>query len=340
MIKALRIAGIAVAVAAVAAAVLVVIVFFSGGSDAETEKLLNAPGVVEAFLQSMGDKLAATTDETPALVKEAKAFALYLDPPKPPPPPPGSDDANKPPRPIDVVKPVFTAQFKILATSIYPSDPNRSFALVDEAGAELRWVRQGQPVGHFVLEEIKQGVVVLNDGQRTQEMAAMRPVVESLEAGAATAASASAAPRPAIPASMMPMGARDRITARNAAATARKAAVSAPPAPQVDEGGVELMNEFVEKMKAMQSGVATGTGEPPDAAETERLMNELMSGLKTSHVSDAEAEKLEELGQQLDTQSGSAKAPSPPARRGRRLPARPPAKVEAGPADANAVGQE
>ena len=340
MIKALRIAGFVVAGGAVAAAVLLVIQFFAGGTDAETEKLLKAPGVVEAFLESMGDKLAAASDETPALVKEARAFALYLNPPPEPAPPKPVVGRNEAPRPTPEMPPRVTAKFNILGTSVYPADPNKSFALVDEAGAELRWVRQGETVGHFDFEAIRDGLVVLRAGQRTQEMAAIRPVIGSLETGTAGAASVSAAPRPAIPDSMMPVGARDRITGRSspaAAAAARRAAVSAPATPEIDEAGGELMNEFVERMKAMQTGAARGTGGVPEAAETERLMEELMQGLKASRVSEEEAERLEELGQQLDSQSTSA-APEP--RRRRRLPGRSTGKVESGSSDANAAGEE
>ena len=84
MVKTLRITSVVAAIAAV-----VFIVFpgvFGARSDKQISEFLSRPGVVEKFKQAKGSKGKAVKDKVSPLVKAAKAFALYLNPPKPPKP--------------------------------------------------------------------------------------------------------------------------------------------------------------------------------------------------------------------------------------------------------------
>jgi hypothetical protein len=55
-----------------------------------------------------------------------------------------------------------------------------SLALIDEPGKGLRWVRPSSKVGHLIIEQVKDGIVVVRDGQNSFEIVAERPVKKSL----------------------------------------------------------------------------------------------------------------------------------------------------------------
>jgi hypothetical protein len=104
------------------------------------------------------------------LVKQAGDFALCINPPPPPKP------VIKPPEPVNVVSmpPAIAAKvqprFNLLATSCYRNRPERSIALIWEPGSGERWVRQGDSIAHYVVESIKDGVIVCKDGQELREI--------------------------------------------------------------------------------------------------------------------------------------------------------------------------
>ena len=81
MIKTLRITSVA--------AVALAVVFFAFPAvfgvrgDQQTERFLNSAGVIEKFNKLRSGKSAKGRSQVSPLVKQAEAFALYLDPPKP-----------------------------------------------------------------------------------------------------------------------------------------------------------------------------------------------------------------------------------------------------------------
>jgi hypothetical protein len=83
-----------------------------------------------------------------------------------------------PPERSELIPPVRPASasvnFKVYGTSYYPNEPGRSMALIAEPGAtngQERWVKEGTQIGHFVIHEIRRGVVVYRDGEQLHEMA-------------------------------------------------------------------------------------------------------------------------------------------------------------------------
>ena len=80
MIKTLRITSIIVA--ALAAGFIIFPAFFTADSDNEIEKLLNSPSPIDKFKQDKDSKTTNQKDQISPLVQQAKAFALYLNPPK------------------------------------------------------------------------------------------------------------------------------------------------------------------------------------------------------------------------------------------------------------------
>jgi hypothetical protein len=167
MIKTLRITSI---IAAIAVTVLLVLPAVYGvRSDPKIEAFLKSPGAVDKFTATKGQGPARGESQISPLVKQAADLGHYLNPPPPPPPKvqpgtaPQAAAVPAPPAPV-------AAKFNLVATSYYASHPEKSFVLIDEPGKGLHWVKQGSAVGHLTIETVKDGAVIVRDGQRTSEM--------------------------------------------------------------------------------------------------------------------------------------------------------------------------
>jgi hypothetical protein len=126
------------------------------------------------------------TVEALPLVVEAQAFAQYLNPAKTAERLPrfarndmasSAPAANPAPSAPVVRPPAPSVRFKVYATSYYPNEPGRSMALVSDVGSaegDQRWVKEGAKLGHFVIHEIRRGMIVYRDGEQLREMAVER----------------------------------------------------------------------------------------------------------------------------------------------------------------------
>ena len=170
MIKTLRITSVLVAILAVIFVALPVV--YGVRNDKDIENFLNSPSVVDNFRDKAGsDKTKAGRNQISPLVKQAGAFALYLNPPKTQPSKPGKTKSKTTtrPRPREV-----SNKFDLIATSYYALRPEMSLALIKKSEGGLDWVRQSSKVGHLIIEQVKDGVVVIRDGERTFKLAAER----------------------------------------------------------------------------------------------------------------------------------------------------------------------
>jgi hypothetical protein len=133
---------------------------------------------VEQFRQSEGGNRPDDHQQTSPLVQEAQSLALYLNPPTVP-SPPAKDQvlqaASKPggaavaaaePRPQTT-----SPKFELHGISYYRTDPNQSMALICEPGGGRRWVRQGDLLGHIIIERIDSDGLVCRDGTQIQNVA-------------------------------------------------------------------------------------------------------------------------------------------------------------------------
>ena len=134
----------------------------------QIKQFLSSPGAVEQFRTEKSKQSKEQAEQDSPLVKEARSFALYLDPPPPPPPPPS---VNNDGQPTVVVKPkALSVTFTLTATCYSSIDPNLSLALLDEPGKGCRWVRQSGKIGRLSVEQIKDGAIVVTDGQTSTEL--------------------------------------------------------------------------------------------------------------------------------------------------------------------------
>ncbi len=162
-----------VASLAAVCSVIALIVFGLKG-DSEIIEFLKKPGVVDEAKDRTQDVVDKKKDESP-LVKQSKALALRIDPPKP-------KVVRKKPRPKvvkkkpkpKVVKPPrpksrVNARFTLLAT-LQCDDPTRSMVLLKQTGGKEEWFWQGERVGHLDINEVRNGSVVVSQGGRKQQV--------------------------------------------------------------------------------------------------------------------------------------------------------------------------
>jgi hypothetical protein len=265
MIKIFRITSIIVAVLA---AVLVVAspVVLGSQNDKDIEEFLKLAGIVEEFKKAGGQKTAKSDDQISPLVRQAKSFALYLNPP--PKPQAKSKPTQNSYKPIAAPKPAgpVTANFKLIGTSFYESHPELSFALIDEPGKGFQWLRQSSSVGHLVIEEIKDGLVVIRDGQRTYDLIAERKPRKSL--------------------------------VRSEEATPAEGSKPSEPDAEQTVNKEEMLENLVKKMEAM---VTPDSNESqPAADQSDATIREVLSAIEAMRTHSEETKKLNDLGQELN----------------------------------------
>jgi len=169
MIRVLQTFSVVSLTAAIAVFVFCVIQWTRGRPEIE---LGREHSIVEEFKQRGGESSKGSQQVVSPLVKQAKDFASYLDPPEPPKPVHAHISRPAVNRSVMTVKrPKTTPQFTLLATSYYRAMPEESLALVSEPGREARWIKQGDRLGHFILAKIERGMIVYRDGDRLREMA-------------------------------------------------------------------------------------------------------------------------------------------------------------------------
>ncbi len=169
MIRVLRITSFLAAVTALGFFVFIAARGLAANDN--VEKFLKLPDVAKQFQADIAGRRSAGSEAETLLMKQAKAFALRINPPPPPAPPrPAVPSAPAIPRPQAPV----SAKFKLIGTSYHFGDEANSLALIDEVGKGLHWVKQGGKVGHLIIEKIGDGKVIINDNGKTYELVAER----------------------------------------------------------------------------------------------------------------------------------------------------------------------
>ena len=152
MVRALQVFAVLTLISAGVVFVLCVVQQLQGTSEIEWNPRLSN---VEKFIQAGGLSEKSNQKMLSPLVREAEAFSLYLNPPQPP----KSKEDPIPGRSLKLTisseEPAKSkAEFRLVATCYYRSRPEKSMALVSEPSSELRWLKQGARLGHFVVEKV------------------------------------------------------------------------------------------------------------------------------------------------------------------------------------------
>jgi len=130
-----------------------------------------ALSIVEKFSQANGDHEKSSHNPLSPHVRQAEAFALYLNPSQTP------NDKQAPLAGGTLARTPAAARavesepnFRLFGTSYYRSRPEESMALVSESGGRPRWVKQGALLGHLVVIKIMRGKIVYKDDHRQGEL--------------------------------------------------------------------------------------------------------------------------------------------------------------------------
>lgn len=302
MIKTLRITSVVAAVLAVAFFAFPAV--FGVRGDEQSERFLDSASVIEKFKKLRSGKSAKGRSQESPLVKEAKAFALYLNPPpKRRPRPRPSRRTGTPTTPktpvIATPQPLgpVSSKFTLIGTVYYASHPELSLVLIDEPGKGLHWVRQFGKVGHLIIEEVKDGLVVVRDRQRTFELVPKRAETRSLLKGKGSP-SGKTGPRAtstvsAPAASFLP--APPRLPAGTTASSAKK---SGPPQMSAEKSAA--MEKLMSGLKAVRDGAQSDkAGSKRSDEEAMVLMGKLLSDFQSTRISAEEAKRLDRLGKEL-----------------------------------------
>ncbi|MCJ7777385.1 MAG: hypothetical protein MUP16_03635, partial [Sedimentisphaerales bacterium] len=266
---------------------------------------LAGAGVIAKFKEATGNKAKESESQVSPLVKQAEAFALYMNPPPKPKPvvqaPPVTPEI-RPPAPV-------SPKFKLFGTSVYQTQPEMSLAFIDEPGKGLHWVKQSGEVGHLIIEQVKDGSVVVRDGQRTFEIVAEpRPVgggINLLEG----------APSGATP--IENIGASPVLVEPSASVVSTppppQEASEPPPSPEVIAEGKAALNEFIAELASLQKGSKSDKNGSADSNEEKSAaaMEKLIGDLKATRVSAEEAKKLNGLGKELESVQRDPNLPPP-----------------------------
>jgi RNase H-fold protein (predicted Holliday junction resolvase) len=316
MIKTLRITGI---IAAILAGILFVFpVVFGVRSDEQVQQLLSSPTVIDKLSKAKTDKTATNEDAARSgpLVKQAQAFALYLNPPESKKSSASQRGGTPTPRgPVE-------AKFTLMGTSFFAAHPELSLAFIDEPGKGFRWVRQSSQIGHLVIEQIKDGLIVVRDGQRTYDIAVQKSPnldqfvltstssIESLDLpGKSTISKGSSSG--SIKRSALKSTSRS-VSKDNVADITENATSDSVLS---DEQSLAL-EKFIEKLKNLQKEYKSDKIDinEPNSTESEESnlskstdesiqqieeLEAIISDYQSERVSEEEAEKLNDLGEEL-----------------------------------------
>lgn len=309
MIKTLRITSILAVV--LAGALFIIPIVFGVRGDGQIEQFLNSAGVTAAFKEATGNKAKDSESELSPLVKQAEAFALYLNPPPKPKPvvqPAAITPEIRPPAPV-------SPKFTLVATVVNQSRPEESLAYIDEPGKGLHWVRQADDVSRLTIEQIKDGSVVVRDGQRTLEIATTSrpasPAINLLEGAS------SAAPSPIGNTASSPVSVEPSAGLASTSLPLQETEET-PPSPEelkADAEGKAALDEFIAELAKMQKESNSDKNASADNNEQESTaaMEKMIEDLKATHVSAEEAKKLNGLGKELENIQRDSNLPASPA---------------------------
>jgi hypothetical protein len=352
MIKTLRITTVLAAF--LAAGFFAFPVVFGYRGDEQIEQFLKSPGAVERFNKAKGAKVSKSKNQVSPLVKQAVFFGLYLNPPPAPAPKKRTPTARKAAAPsVPELPKAFSAKFTLIGTSYYSARPERSWAYIDEPGKGLHWVRQGSKVAHLLIEQVKDGSIVVKDRDKSVTLVAVRKPKKSLIKGENTAESAAALPGASAsitssvpsqigdgkgPASVVSKASDSVKSGGQRQASARKGPASVlrkPPSATIksirrseaEMREVAMMEKLAAELSAMEADAGAGKVDSQRSSKKgQDMLDKFISDLKAMRVSPEEAKRLDRLGKELkNVQPDPNRAGSSKIERSRlRPPRRPP----------------
>ena len=292
MIKTLRITSFLAAILAIT--FFVTLVVYGVHKDENIEKYLNSPDVITQFKTAKGSLAKTDDNQISPLVQQAQAFALILKPPKP------KETVRTPStgrsKPNVAAEPNVKPKFTIKGTSYFEANPELSMVLIDEPGKGTHWVRQSAMVGHLLIEDVKDGLVIVKSSEGTYELKIEEKLTNS---------------SPSKPSSV-PNKSTPTRTGRNTTSASTRPVIdltrkkTTTPAKRTQPSKTNTdrsaeLDALVEKLRNIPSDsnrIDSGPSNEEKAALIESLINNFKNS--NSNINEKEAEKLDVLGDMLE----------------------------------------
>jgi hypothetical protein len=169
-----------------------------------------------------------------------------------------------------------------------------SVALIDQPGAGRRWVREGAKVMHLTIERIKEGAIIVKGGQGVSELAV--PKVREVNLLDDGSPSASAGVPASVPASIASSLTLEAPTDTRGADVGGRITQPVPPTVTEEE------RARAEKLFAELEAMATQrdpAGSQGKVSAGQGARGAPRSAPEATRIGDEEAEKLDDLGQEL-----------------------------------------
>lgn len=290
MIKTLRITSILAAVLATVLVGFFVFRIVRGISVNENvQELLNSPDVAEKFKAAEGNRAKTGSGQTSPLVKQAQAFALILNPPAPKGIPEKGLDAKNPSAMMNV-----TPKFKVVGISYYENNPELSMALIDEPGKGIHWVKQSTSVGHLLVEQVLNDLVIVKSSTETFELVPEREKPESKSKSKDTGKSSVTRKPAGTPGSSSSRAISSYNRNRNLPKRVPTKSLSSTP----DAAKKKELEKLYKDLKDLKNKSDITDSELTEEERTQQI-EKIISGFKASYVSEEEAKKLDDLAEQL-----------------------------------------
>ena len=293
MIKTLRITSVIAVLMAMS--IFALPIKYGVKTDPKVENFINGPMVTDVFKAALRSRTVTPVSQINPLIQQAEAYALIIDPPKPIAkaiPEQGPKGGVKPPI---VVPPTVTPKFNLISTIYYPFNPEMSQALIEE-GKVRRWVKQSSKVNHLLIEEVKDGMILVRNGDEVTEMKTPEKkftgTLPILPAAGRITNPPSTGSSPVI---STPAGVNSVRPPRT------PPAASSAPKTEPDGGVKAGVEAIMEKIKILENE-SSSDGVPltmeEKAVEIQKLLGELRNA--NMNISEEESQKLNELGDVIE----------------------------------------
>jgi len=293
MINILRIISLIAAILAVVFFVFPIV--YGIYSDEHVKEFLETPEIREKFENAADSRMDKNKDRTSPLVQQAQVFASYLNPK------PTAKRASTLSKGSKVINALpVTPKFKLRITSYCREDPNMSLALIDEPGKGRHWVKPSSKVGHLLVEQIKDGLIVVNGGQESFELAIEESSVKDLST-LSRKTSSPARFKPTVP-----------VSGRSSSSyTMPSTTVTKTQEANEEEDREARAIALIEKLRNLQKSTVSDKNIGVDDKDKAARIEKLISQYQSTRIGPEEAKKLGNLGKTLkDAESDPNRTPS------------------------------
>jgi len=175
-----------------------------------------------------------------------------------------------------------------------------SLALIDEPGKGRHWVKPSSKVGHLLVEQIKDGLIVVNGGQESFELAIEESSVKDLST-LSRKTSSPARFKPTVP-----------VSGRSSSSyTKPSTTVTKTQEANEEEDREARAIALIEKLRNLQKSTVSDKNIGVDDKDKAARIEKLISQYQSTRIGPEEAKKLGNLGKTLkDAESDPNRTPS------------------------------